>query len=206
MHCANPNRPAGRTRARVVPIRGVAEGDDGRDDPSLLQAFYAGDDEAFEALYDRYKNPIYGFITAILKSRSEAEDCLQEIFIKVARTRHGRRWEPTGSVRGWLYQIARRAALDRLDKQGRRAREVEGENVIASATDSSASDPVLKHALLRCIERLPDEQRAVFRARGYVGLTFREISDALEEKLGTVKSRYRLATEQLRACLEEATS
>lgn len=89
-----------------------------RSDALLLADLRAGDEEAFEALFLRHYDMVYGVLFRLLGSREEAEDGAQEVFLKLYQrpAAHGQ------NVAGWLYRSALRLGLNRLRSDQRRAR------------------------------------------------------------------------------------
>jgi RNA polymerase sigma factor (sigma-70 family) len=112
-------------------------------DAELARTAAAGDRAAFAAIYDRYGSPLLGFCTSLLHQRSDAEDCLQDVFV-IAATRLPELREPE-RLRSWLFAVARNECLHRID---RRRKEVLvddiGEHVDRQAADV---DSVIASAL-----------------------------------------------------------
>jgi len=73
-------------------------------DEALMQAFQRGSREAFEELFARYRQPLYGYLRRRLDNRERAEDLAQETFLAVIRS--AKRYQPRALVRTWLYGIA----------------------------------------------------------------------------------------------------
>ena len=170
---------------------------------------------AFEELYADYATPLAAFLQRMLHDRALTEDVLQEAFWKLWRS--ASRWRGEAKVSSYLFQIARNAALDALEKR-KRVREREGassEQDQANAAEVGAEQAVrseagvhlegseLRTQVRRAIESLPEDQRAVVWLAQVDGLTCREVSEILDVPLGTVKSRLAAAAEALRFRLRE---
>lgn len=84
-------------------------------DDELVLRFRAGDEQAFAVLYERYVERIYGFIARLLRDRDVAADVTQEVFVKALGVLRARTVQ--GSVRSWLFTIARNAAIDYQRRQ-----------------------------------------------------------------------------------------
>lgn len=84
-------------------------------DDELVLRFRAGDEQAFAVLYERYVERIYGFIARLLRDRDVAADVTQEVFVKALGGLRARTVQ--GSVRSWLFTIARNAAIDYQRRQ-----------------------------------------------------------------------------------------
>ena len=161
-------------------------------------------EEAARALYRTYSGELYGFALSRLGDRGLAEEVVQDVFMRVWR--HAADYDPArGSVRTWLYGIARNAIVDLERHRARRpplaAREPELEG------GASADEPI-ERALLRwqvqsAIDRLTPEHREVVRLAHLGGLSVKEIADLLGLPAGTVKSRTFYALQNLRLALDE---
>jgi RNA polymerase sigma-70 factor, ECF subfamily len=179
------------------------------DDVSCLQRIVYGDQAAAEGLYDRHARPLYSLILRILGDEPEAEDVLQEVFAQAFRqaSRYDTR---RGPVTAWLLTIARSRAIDRL--RARRTRvEARGAGIeiiddmpavqldAASAMLDEERSRLVREALLG----LPLLQRMAIELAYFEGLSHAEIAARLEQPLGTIKTRIRLALLKLRDVLTE---
>ena len=88
-------------------------------DAILVKNYQNGDDNAFEALLLRYKSKVYSTIYLIVKDRDEAEDLMQETFIKVIDTIKGGRYNEEGKFAPWLMRIAHNMAIDHFRRNKR---------------------------------------------------------------------------------------
>ena len=167
------------------------------DDGALVRAASRGDTAAFSALYDRHAPQVFGLLLRMLPARQEAEDALQETFLRAWRNLDGYRPELC-SVLGWITMIARSRALDIL--RGRRPTATGDAGARASERGESRELERQERdaAVSSAIDRLPVEQGALIRAAFFEGLTHEEIADRTGEPLGTVKSRIRLGVRRLR--------
>jgi len=175
-------------------------------DLQALKRMADGDADAVGELYDRHARRVYSLAFRILGDARDAEDIVQEVFVQAWR--QASRYTTTrGVVAAWLLTLARGRAIDRL--RARRARA--DQNAAALAADQ-AVDPeppvdwqVLsaeQTRLLRAaLEQLPLLQRVAIELAYFEGLTHVEIAARLEEPLGTVKTRIRLALTKLRETL-----
>jgi RNA polymerase sigma-70 factor (ECF subfamily) len=175
-------------------------------DNDLLKAIARGDEGALADCYDRYRVILFSLILRILHDRSEAEDCLQEVFLQVWR-RAKDFDESRGRAFTWLVTIARSRALDRLRASASRTRiasEAEAEpheSVGDAAADTLKSE---EGAIVRkALSELPAEQRRALLMAYFEGLTQTEIAARLGDPLGTVKTRMRTGLMKLRELLSE---
>ncbi len=81
-------------------------------DDQLMMRFKGGDVQAFEVLYDRYESQLFGLCRRLLQSWDEAEDALQDAFVKMVDRRDA--FEPQGRFRSWIFTIVRFTCMDRL--------------------------------------------------------------------------------------------
>jgi len=168
-------------------------------DLELMHRTRRGDREAFAQLVRRHQNPLVNFFRRMGVLSGEAEDLVQETFLRVYAYR--RRWRPTGKFTSFLYVLARHVWADMVRKSARTPRA--SEDAIAEATEPGKEATVdarmdVQHALLV----LSDKLRAVVVLNLYQGLKYQEIADVLDIPLGTVKSRMHLALRQLKEVLD----
>ena len=166
------------------------------DRPTLLRA-QRGDANAFRTLYECYADAVHRFLGRMVGD--DAEDALQETFIRVHRAIA--RFSPEGpaAVSTWIFAIARRVALTRIEA-GRRRPPAHAEPTTTSG------DPELRRALQTAIDELPAAQRSVFVLRECCQLAYEEIAVIEQVDLGTVKSRLHRARGALQARLADVLS
>ena len=160
-------------------------------DVQLLQRM-RGDDtgEAVRALYRTYSSELFGFALNALGERGAAEEVVQEVFTRAWR--HAGSYDPArGSVRTWLYQIARHAIIDARRRSAVRPALALHE---PAGDDPAATAPTIEQAMLgwqvaAALERLTPEHRQMIRLAYFRGMTMREIAERCELPVGTVKSR-----------------
>ncbi|HEY7623060.1 MAG TPA: sigma-70 family RNA polymerase sigma factor [Solirubrobacteraceae bacterium] len=129
----------------------------GRSDEALVARVRAGDDRAFELIFDRYHRGLLAFCARMLGAREEAEDALQHTFMAAYRALRATGGEIR--LRAWLYTIARNRCLSVL----RARREQVAFDEMRGATNGLAADVDRRaelRGLLADLERLPEEQRA----------------------------------------------
>jgi RNA polymerase sigma-70 factor (ECF subfamily) len=180
-------------------------------DVGLLQRIVIRDASAVADLYDRHSGLLFGVILRILRNRSDAEEVLQEVFVRVW-TRADTYDERLGSPAAWLTRMARNRAIDRL--RARRARgdvdAVDGpdpppDHVIATdATPERAAQERERTDRIRsALDRLPEDQRVLIAAAFFEGYTHSELAARFGLPLGTVKTRIRNGMLVLRHELED---
>jgi RNA polymerase sigma-70 factor (ECF subfamily) len=189
-----------------VPARAA---EDREQDRAALARMAQGDGDALAELYDRHARPVYSLALRILRDVRDAEDIVQEVFAQAWRqaTRYS---ASRGVVAAWLLTLARSRAIDRL--RARRARP-EGVGDERAASHVVDREPPIDWQLLSseqtarvraALDDLPTLQRVAVELAYFEGLTHVEIADRLEQPLGTVKTRIRLALGKLRETLAGA--
>jgi RNA polymerase sigma-70 factor (ECF subfamily) len=188
--------PASWNFSAVPTITGVANsnGDEllsQRSDEELMQAFKRGEALAFRELFDRYKNPIYGFVRRRVDDPSRAEEITQDVFLALVQQQ--KNYEVRASFRTFLYRIA----LNRVASERRKMAEVPAlDPEVAVGGDIGAGQQVRE-----ALARLEPEQQEIVMLREYQGLSYQEIAQVLNVPVGTVRSRLFRAKLALRELL-----
>jgi RNA polymerase sigma-70 factor (ECF subfamily) len=160
--------------------------------------FVDGDRGALEILFQRYRDPVYGYLARIV-GRATAEDLLQVSFLSVVRSRG--RFDRDGRFKPWLYAIATNAARDHL-RRGRVELTAVGESAGAEETvDPPSIDPGRERAIQRALMQLPENQRLAIVMHRFQNLSFAEIAEALDLSESAVKVRAHRGYERLRELL-----
>lgn len=182
-------------------------------DEDLIRAAVAGDDAAFRELLERYKKRAFGVAIGIVGDPDEAQDVVQDAFIKAYYNLKEFRFG--SNFYTWFYRLLVNQAIDRWRKTSRAAT-VSLEEAWLSE-ESSPADSVafpktpeeltanreLAAALSRAIGALPEYHRAVIVLREVDGLAYEEIAEVLKCSVGTVMSRLHYARAKLREALKE---
>ena len=151
----------------------------------------------WEDLYNQHGRALLLFARQWARSTADAEDLVQEAFLKVHRAKQP---VPPDRAVPALYNAVRWVGIDRLRSLKRRERR---EEFAAVGEPDAMFEPALerderRQELEQALERLPDEQREVVVMKIWGDRSFREIGEALEIPLNTAASRYRYALEALR--------
>ena len=177
-----------------------------QDENDLVGRVARGDEEAFLALYDRYSSRVYGLSLRILGDTQSAEEATQDTFMKLwsrARLYMAER----GQFVFWLLTIARRTALDRVRLEARRPALSEavdlGDGWQALPDKTTLAEESRWRSLSFAVQALSPEYRQVIELAYYQGMSQSEIAEVLGWPLGTVKTRMRAATQQLRKAWTE---
>jgi RNA polymerase sigma-70 factor (ECF subfamily) len=167
---------------------------------SRLQAFAAGDQGAFEALFREHQRDVYGWIVRIVRDPSAAEDLTIEAFWRIYRSRA--RFDPTRSFGAWARRFAINVALDHLKRAGtERARFAPIEDADGAAAPSSDRDA--RRSIVRAFLDLPATLRVTARLALVEERPYQEIAGLLGVSIGAVKSRVFRATRLLQENLAE---
>jgi RNA polymerase sigma-70 factor (ECF subfamily) len=170
-----------------------------RTDEQLMTEFKTGRVQAFEELFERHRNPIYGFFRRRLSDVGRAEDLTQETFIIVIRGTE--RYEPRAKFRTYLYAIALKLLWTERRRQSREAAEIEED-----CEPQRQSNPIAALWIRDALGRLALEHREVLMLREYEQLSYDEIAQLLHIPINTVRSRLSLARSDLKAFLEPQTA
>lgn len=151
-------------------------------------------------LYDRYGGAALATAARVLGDRSEAEDVVQEVFVRV--------WDRAadydtsrGSVAAWVMSSVRNAAIDRLRRKDAFHRALDGSAAQPKPLPEESEFPEDLKRVTAAVAGLPGEQRVAIELAYFEGLSQSEIAARLKEPLGTIKTRMRLAMQKLRAAL-----
>jgi RNA polymerase sigma-70 factor (ECF subfamily) len=163
-----------------------------------------GDRTAFDSLYAATAPKLFAVSIRILRSQAEAEEALQESYIKIWNKAGD--YAPTGaSPMSWLISIARNTAIDCL----RRRREATTGDIDPDAVVDDAPTPEAAALLssdvgrlYECFEELEDERASLIKKAYFSGYTYSELADATRTPIGTIKSWIRRSLMKLRECLE----
>lgn len=159
-------------------------------------------DDTLERLYDAHADALFAFVLSVCRDEADTRDVLQEVFIRLAQRPELLRG--IRDERAYLIRLAHNATLDSLRRRDSRRRAHEGFAEEPPRLFSFPTDPdegAFQQELMQGLEELPPEQRAVVHLKLWGGLTFDQISDALEIPLNTAASRYRYGLDKLRTRL-----
>jgi RNA polymerase sigma-70 factor (ECF subfamily) len=168
-------------------------------DTHLMHRLQQGDLTAFEDLISRHRESVVNLAYRFMGDRAEAEDALQEVFLRVFRARE--RYEPTARFSTWLYRIATNYCLNavkaRRSDRWTSLHAVDGDGEaflpeIASerepAPEERAEQTELAEVVRRAVESLPESQRMAIVLNKYHGQSYQEVAEAMELSVMAVKS------------------
>ena len=180
------------------------------DDADLLRLIAYAQESALGSLYDRYGRLVYSLAYNAVGDVALAEEITQDVFLRIWEKAETYRVEQ-GKVVTWLASITRNRAIDLYRRRSVRP---EGNRVpwdLDTGPDLQADTDVegeveiarRKQVIRQALAELPAEQRLALSYAYFQGYSHREIAEHLNEPLGTVKTRIRLAMQKLRVLLEE---
>src|SRR5690349_7685631 len=178
-----------------APAAGVRRGPHGlvwlrvRSDEQLLALFRHGNDAAFDVLHERYRQRLFAYVRQMLSagSRQDAEDVLQDVFVRAygALRADGREM----NVRAWLYRVAHNRCIDHLRRPVPPAAEIY--EVSRKPLHDPMEEAQRREDLARLVEdisRLPEQLRSALLMREIDGLSYNDLSDALDVSVPAIKS------------------
>jgi RNA polymerase sigma-70 factor, ECF subfamily len=148
--------------------------------------------ELVEALFARYRTPVYRFLHRLVRDAAAAEDLTQDVFLRAL----GAAYQAGESERAWVFQVARNLARDHGRRMVHRGPVLEPVDAPSPFTDRATAMAV--HA---AIARLPDLDRDMFLMREVAGLTYDEIALACDTTVDAVRNRLHRARLGLRDVL-----
>jgi RNA polymerase sigma-70 factor (ECF subfamily) len=176
-------------------------------DASLMVALLRKEPAAADALYDRYASRIYGLGLIFLRNKIDAEDLVQDTFLKVWRT--GSRFDPSrGSLDVWILLIARSLAIDLLRRRTQETKSRSFGPSRSEVSDEPGPEWYAEHRDLiqrarKAMDRLPSGQRSAVEL-AYLGQrSSTQVAKLQDIPLGTAKSRIRVGIATLRKTLLE---
>ena len=172
------------------------------DDEVLMARFAAGHTEAFEALYDRYEEPLFSFCLRLIGDQEVAQDAFQDTFITVIEQRL--RYRERGRFRSWLFTVAHNTCLDRARLGRRRAHLLELHSSTGSNVEASPEQAITaRDELVRLLAGLPIDQREILLLHRYAGFSYAEIAEMTSTTAAAVKQKAYRALAALRSTREE---
>ncbi|NOT55509.1 MAG: sigma-70 family RNA polymerase sigma factor [Deltaproteobacteria bacterium] len=188
-------------------------------DEELMLAYQAGDVNAFEELFSRYKTRLYQYLRHLLGDAAQAEDVLQTLFMRIHRARAG--YRPQAQFSTWVYTIARNLVRDvwakhSVAKRHERITPASHEEEPVTAAEMGDPDAPTPEALLEhkqtaarvqhALLALSPEAREVLVLHKFEGLRFAQIAEVLGCSVSAAKVRAFRALKALQAALHEKGS
>ena len=172
-----------------------------QDDKDLLNLFKepSSKEKAFTLIVKKYQEKLYWHIRRLVVTHDDANDVLQNMFIKVWKGLQNFRED--SQLYTWLYRIATNESLSFLDAQKRKSTtsltDVESDLSNKIKADENFDANRLEWKLQLAIQRLPEKQRAVFNLRYYEEMPYEQMSRILETSEGALKASYHHAAKKI---------
>lgn len=160
-----------------------------------LRKICKGNKDAIGEIYDLTKNGVYGYILSILKNPDDAEDIMQDTYLKICNSAD--MYNAQGKPMAWIFTIARNLCLMKLRRGSRQVdlpdfewEQLEGKNHTISTEDRMVLDAAFS--------QISSEESQIIMMHIISGLKHREIADILDMPLATVLSKYNRALKKLK--------
>jgi RNA polymerase sigma-70 factor (ECF subfamily) len=180
------------------------------DDETLIKLIVRSHADALSELYERYSRLTFSLALNLVGDHATAEEIMLDVFLRV--------WEKAGTYRPgqakvstWLTSITRYRAIDVLRRRGSRPEqrsvswaEVSSDAVVSpDGLEDTAELAMQRQRVRAAIAELPPDQKQALTLAYFKGYTHRQIAETLDQPLGTVKTRIRLAMQKLRQMLQD---
>lgn len=182
-------------------------------DLELIERLKTGDQQAFRAIVDSWKDMVYNTSLGIVQNAEDAEDVTQEVFVQVYESVNQFKGDSKFST--WLYRIAVTKSLDHLRKKKRKKRFAFVQSLFGYNEEEVNHQPDFQHpgvtmenkenaaVLFRAIEKLPDNQKTAFTLHKLEGLSYQEIAEIMETTVSSVESLMHRAKGNLKKYLTD---
>lgn len=179
----------------------------------LIELLKQGDESAYRTVVDTWQHMVYNTALGIVQNEADAEDVAQEVFVQVYQSISSFKGDAKFST--WLYRITLSKAMDHLRKKKRKKRFAFVRSLFGEAGEVVIHPPDFHHPgvamdnkenaaiLFKAIAQLPDNQRIAFTLHKVEGLSYQEISEAMNTTVSSVESLLHRAKNNLKKWLQE---
>ncbi|KAB1069407.1 RNA polymerase sigma factor [Tamlana haliotis] len=162
-------------------------------------------EQAFKVLLNLYKERLYWHIRNIVKSHDDADDVLQNTFIKVYKNIAG--FKGDSKLYSWMYRIATNESLSFLSKKAKQL-QITNEELQNTTINNLASDVYfegdhIKLKLQQAIASLPEKQQLVFNMKYFEDIKYKDMAEILETSEGALKASYHIAVKKIESYLTQ---
>uniref|UniRef100_UPI00404B9941 RNA polymerase sigma factor n=1 Tax=Flavobacterium sp. TaxID=239 RepID=UPI00404B9941 len=171
----------------------------------LVKELLKKDNNSFTLLYDNYSKSLYGVIYNLIRNKEEAEDVLQEVFVKIWSNIDSYN-ESKGRLYTWMLNIARNTTIDKLRSKGynNNQKNLSADNFVYMLEDNSKTmNRIDAIGIKKFIDKLKPKCIQIIELLFFQGYTQQEASEELEIPLGTVKTNNRNCMNELRLMIHE---
>ena len=157
--------------------------------------------QAFQKLLKEYQKPLYNHVRNILLNHDDADDVLQNTFVKVFQNLN--KFKGESKLFSWMYRIATNEALTFLNQKAKKSG-ISSETLQSKAIDNLKADihfdgNEIQIKLQKAISQLPEKQQLVFKMKYFEELKYEEISEILGTSVGALKASYHHAVKKIEA-------
>ncbi|WP_046744804.1 RNA polymerase sigma factor [Kordia zhangzhouensis] len=160
-------------------------------------------EKAFRQLVSTYKERLYWHIRRIVTSHDDADDVLQNTFIKIFKSIHN--FKGDSKLYSWMYRIATNEAItfinQRAKKAGISSEEVQEQLINNLTADVFFEGDEIQLKLQKAIASLPQKQQIVFNMKYFDDITYNEMSEILDTSIGALKASYHHAVKKIEVFL-----
>lgn len=175
------------------------------DERKIAEGVRSGDDAAVKKLYDIWSGYLFALCTRYIPDRNDAEDILQESFLKIISSMDSFRWKGNGSLKAWMSRITVNEALQYL-RHKKRCSFLEYDDRlpdIPEQDDSPDTERIPPSAIQKMIQELSDGYRTVFNLAVFEGKSHKEIAAILGISESTSASQFHRARKILAGKIRE---
>lgn len=169
-------------------------------DKELMQEIKADNMYAFDALYEKYCKRVYKFAYSILKTREEAENMVQEVFLNLWENRH--KVEKDSSIKSYMFTITYNSAVSIIRKKARESEFIEYlksvQKIDEEPVDVALEYTELANKLDEIINSLPQRQKEVYLLHKVEGMKYNEIAERLSISVNTIENHMSRALKTIR--------
>jgi len=165
----------------------------------LLRKIHSGDEQAFRELFYCYKAKLFSFLLDLTRSRAQAEDMLQEIFLKIWK--HRSELLKVDNFDAYIFTVGRNLVVDSIRRIGRESKfflEPPGENISSYPADREFAAKEIYELYRKALDRLPPQQLKIYLLHSEKGLRQQEIANQLNLSLSTVQNHMFRAVQNIR--------
>ncbi len=167
----------------------------------LVLGMAAGDKEKLAEFYNKTRSAVYGYSLSILKNAYDAEDVLQETYLRAWAS--AEKYQPKGSAMSWVLTIAKNLSLMKL-RDHKKTDDLEPEQWAAIPAPDDRVTAEDREILNKALTILAEDERQIVMLHAVAGLKHREIATLLDIRPSTVLSKYSRALKKLRNFIEGA--
>jgi len=174
------------------------------DDTLILSMMLAPDtrNKGYRELVNKHKEKLYWHIRRIVLFHEDADDVLQNTFIKIVRNIE--KFEGQSSLFTWMYKIATNESLNYIkSKKTRPSESIENTMYFTKSADISIEENKVLNLLQKAIDTLPEKQKLVFNMRYYNEMPYHEMSEITDTSVGALKASYHHAVKKIEEIIKK---